>query len=307
MPTSHPESILLLGAGELGNQILLNLAKHHSRGSTQLSLLLRPSAIATEDGSKKAQFELYKQLGVSFVPGDILHATQAELTTLFAKFDAVIGCTGMTLPPGTQTKIAHAALEARIPKFVPWQFGLDYDAIEKNTKHDLFSEQVAIRNTLRAQSVTDWVIVSTGMFLSFIFEPDFGLVDLEEGKVEAIGSWDNTITVNAVEDIGKVVSELLFVTPEETGIVYISGDSISMRRLASLVEQLLGREIEKSLRTVPELEQDLVEDPDNKMGKCRTTFASGIGYNWDAANTYTARRNLETISVKAWAKKNLEI
>lgn len=236
-----------------------------------------------------------------------MHASQTELTTLFAKYDTIIGCTGMTLPPGTQTKIAHAALEARIPKFVPWQFGLDYDAIEKNTKHDLFSEQVAIRNTLRAQSVTDWVIASTSMFLSFIFESDFGLVDLKEGEVEAIGSWENTITVTAVEDIGKVVSELLFVTPEETGVVYISGDSISMRRLASLVEKLLGREIEKSLKTVPELEQKLVDDPENKMGKYRTTFASGIGCNWDAASTYTARRNLDTISVEAWAKKNLKI
>ena len=110
-----------------------------------------------------------------------------------------------------------------------------------------------------------------------------------------------------MEDIGKVVSELLFVTPEETGVVYISGDSISMRRLASLVEKLLGREIKKSLKTVPELEQELLEDPDNKMGKYRTTFASGIGYNWDAANTYTARRNLETVSVEAWARKNLNI
>lgn len=303
MPTSHPQSILLLGAGELGIQILLNLANHPSRGFTRLSLLLRPSAIATQDESKKAQFERYKRVGVSFVPGDILHATQADLSTLFARYDTIIRCTGMTLPPGTQTKIAHAALEARIPKFVPWQFGLDYDAIEQDTKHDLFSEQVAIRNTLRAQSATGWVIVSTGMFLSFIFEPDFGLVDLKKGKVEAIGSWENTTTVTAVEDIGKTVNKLLFVTPEETGVVYISGDSISMRRLASLVEKLLGREVE----TVPELEQELVEDPDSKMGKYRTTFASGIGYNWDAANTYTARRNLETISIEAWARENLNI
>ena len=31
---------------------------------------------------------------------------------------------------------------------------------------------------LRAQRATEWVIVSTGMFTSFLFEPDFDVVNL---------------------------------------------------------------------------------------------------------------------------------
>lgn len=261
-------------------------------------LLRAGQAIATQDEKKQSQIASYKKSGVSIVSGDLATATEADLTSLFVPYHIVIGCSGMALPSGTQTKIARAALAARIPKFVPWQFGLDYDAIEANKQHDLFTEQVSIRNLLRWQLETEWVIISTGMFLNFIFEPDFGLVDLKEGKIEAIGSWENTLTVTAVEDIGKVVSELLFVTPEVTEVVYISGDSISMRRLASVVEKVLGREIEKSLKTVPELEQELAQDPNNKMAKYSTTFASGIGTYWNSENTYTARRNLKTISVE---------
>jgi hypothetical protein len=52
------------------------------------------------------------------------------------------------------------------------------------------------------------------MSLSFLFRKDFGLVDLEQGKLAAIGSWDNTLTVTAVEDIGRVISQLIYVTPD---------------------------------------------------------------------------------------------
>ena len=302
---SQPKNILILGAGELGDQIISNLATHPARGTTELTLLLRPSAIETQDEVKAARNARYRELGVAIIPGDIAAASGSELTELFKPFHTVIGCTGMEMPPGTQTKIARAALDARIPRFFPWQFGLDYDTIEQNTRHSLFSEQVRIRNLLRSQRETQWVIVSTGMFLSFLFRRDFGLVDLEKGKVAGIGSWDNTLTVTAVEDIGRVVSELIYVTPDENGVIYISGDSISMERLATVVENLLGKKIKKSVKSVPELEAELAANPEDKTRMYRTTFASGLGTYWDSKNTYTARRGLKTISVEQWAKKNL--
>lgn len=303
---SRPKSILILGAGELGDQIVLNLANHQARADTEIVLLLRPSTIKTQDEAKKARIAKYRQSKVSIIPGDVAAATQSEITALFKPFDIVIGCTGMEMPPGTQTKIARAALDAGIPKFFPWQFGLDYDVIQRNTKHDLFAEQVAIRDLLRAQKQTQWVIVSTGMFLSFLFRKDFGLVDLENAKFTAIGSWDNTLTVTAVEDIGNVIAELIFVTPQENGVVYISGDSISMDRLANIVQDKLGRNVERSLKSVDQLEQELANDPTNQMRMYRITFASGLGTHWDHENTYTARRGLSTISVAQWAAKNLK-
>ncbi|KAM0716684.1 hypothetical protein Q7P37_008129 [Cladosporium fusiforme] len=305
---AQPKSILILGAGELGDQIISNLANHPARCDTELSVLLRPATISAQDETKKARIAKiakYRRLGISIIIGDIAAAAQSELSAIFKPFHTVIGCTGMEMPPGTQTKIARAALDAHIPRFFPWQFGLDYDVIEQNTRHSLFSEQVSIRNLLRAQKDTKWVIVSTGMFLSFLFRDEFGLVDLEQGRVAAIGSWENTLTVTAVEDIGRVVSELIYVTPDENGVVHISGDSISMQRLVTVVEDLLGKKIEKSVKTVKELEEELARDPDNKTRMYRTTFASGLGTHWDSEETYTAKRGLKTISVAEWAQKSL--
>ena len=58
------------------------------------------------------------------------------------------------------------------------------------------------------------MIVSVGMFTSFLFEPSFGIVDLDHGEVLALGSWDNAVTVTTPEDIGKLTTEILLTEPE---------------------------------------------------------------------------------------------
>ena len=46
-----------------------------------------------------------------------------------------------------------------------------------------------------AQRATEWVVVSTGMFTSFLFEPDFDVVNLSNRNLHALGSWDTQVTV----------------------------------------------------------------------------------------------------------------
>lgn len=65
----------------------------------------------------------------------------------------------------------------------------------------LVTEQLDVRDLLRSQSRTQWVIVSTGMFTSFLFEPAFGVVDLAHDTVRALGAWENAVTVNAQRGI----------------------------------------------------------------------------------------------------------
>jgi len=67
--------------------------------------------------------------------------------------------------------LARAVLDAGVRRYVPWQFGVDYDVIGRGSAQDLFDEQLDVRDALRSQSGTEWVIISTGMFTSFLFEP----------------------------------------------------------------------------------------------------------------------------------------
>jgi hypothetical protein len=140
----------------------------------------------------------------------------------------VIGCTGFVAGSGIQRKLAHAVLDASVKRNFPWQFGVDYDVIGRGSAQDLFDEQLDVRDLLRSQDRTEWVIVSTGMFTSFLFEPSFDVVDRAQNTVHALESWDTAVTVTTPEDIGTLTAEILFAEPRVVNrIVYTAGDTIS--------------------------------------------------------------------------------
>ena len=55
---------------------------------------------------------------------------------------------------------------------------MNYDVVGKGSGQPVWDEQYDVRTLLREQNVTEWVIVSTGIFTSFLFEPAFDVVNL---------------------------------------------------------------------------------------------------------------------------------
>ena len=302
---ASPPSILVLGAGELGLAILDALTSHPSKGTTQISVLLRPSTITTTDPTKQQLISHLKTLNVALVPGDVEHDAEAALAATLGRFHTVINATGMALPPGTQSRLCRAALASGCTRYFPWQFGVDYDVIGPNSSQDLFTEQLAIRGLLRAQGRMEWVIVSTGMFTSFLFDAVFGLVDEGRERVMAIGSWENAITVTSPVDIGRVVAEIALAAPEVKGVVYTAGDTVTMARLAEIVEGVMGREVERELKTVEQLKEELARDPENGVRKYRVVFAEGVGVSWPREGTLNVLRGMDVEGAETWARRNL--
>ena len=276
---ADPLSILVLGAGELGLPVLRHLVKHVARlpGST-LSVLLRPATIASRDTDKQRDLATLRALGIHFVPGDLAADPAEALASTFIPFHTVVGCTGFVGGSGTQRKLARAVLGAGGRRYVPWQFGVDYDALGRGSAQNLFDEQLDVRDLLRGQSRTAWVLISTGLFTSFLFEPSFGVVDLAQNVVHALGSWDNAVTVTAPEDIGRLTAAVLFAEPAIVNqVVYTAGDTITYGQLADTVEAVLGTEVQRVEWRVPRLEAELARDPNNAIKKYRVVFAQGRG------------------------------
>ena len=300
-------SILVLGAGELGMAILRNLAKHAARFSgTTVTVLLRPSTIGSLAPDKQRDIAELSSLGISFLPGD-LAGSVTELSALFRGFHTVISCTGfVTGSGGFQLKLAHAVLDAGVKRYFPWQFGVDYDSIGRGSEQDLFDEQLDVRDLLRSQNRMEWVIVSTGIFTSFLFEPSFGVVDLAQNTVHALGSWSTAVTVTTPEDIGNLTAEICFAKPRiADSIIYTAGDTITYGQLADIVDTVLGRKVRRVEWSVPELKEELAKDPDNSIKKYRVVFAEGKGVAWDINETFNAQRGIETVGVEQWAQENL--
>lgn len=301
------KSVLILGAGELGLPVIRNMAQKAKQNNTTITVLLRQETIDTKEVEKKRTVDELKTLEVTLLAAD-LSAPSPELVSIFKNFDAIVSCTGYgTGAGGFQLKLANAVLEAGVKRYFPWQFGVDFEVIGRGSAQDLFDEQLDVRELLRAQNATKWVIVSTGLFTSYLFQPFFGVIDFDKKIVNALGSLDTAVTVTTPDDIGMLTAEIFFEKPEiENSIVYIAGDTITYGELADVAETLSGQKFERTVSDLDELANDLKNDPTNFVYKYRSIFGSGRGVSWGFNTSFNSQKGIKTTSAKEWAEKNID-
>jgi hypothetical protein len=251
-----------------------------------------------------------------------LNSDSASLAETFSQYDILISATGFAQAPGTVTKLANEALAAGKLRrergrgklwFFPWQWGVDYDVTGDGAGlMPLFGEQKRVRDELRqhaADNHVTWTVVSTGIFMSFLFEPAWGMVQQgEEGgpvTVRCLGSWQHQVTVTDVKDIGRVLARIVAGdVPAEDRVLYAAGDTVSYGELAGLVQDARGEEVQREEWSVPYLEEELAKDPDNGLKRYRLVFARE-GVWWDKANTVNSRLDMELTTVETWVKAAL--
>lgn len=299
--TVKSRNILVLGAGELGMPVLRNLARRAADiHGVKIGVLLRESAVESGDSSKQRDIAEIREAGIEIVLGDLVNDTIDELASLFSRYDTVIGCAGYAAGINTPMKLAKAALQSGIPRYFPWQFGVDFEAIGRGGPQNIFDAQLDVRALLRAQDKTEWVIISTGMFMSYLFEPEFGVVDLENSEVHALGSLDNAVTLTTPDDIGVLTAEIVFFEPTiRNEIVFLAGDTVTYGEVADKLGVALGRRFMESVWTVPFLMKQLANDPTNMMRKYRAAFAIGRGVAWDKAGTFNDRHGIPVTDLSA--------
>jgi hypothetical protein len=299
--------LLIIGAGELGDAMIAALTEHiteHELDDT-VTVLLRPiSGAPTED--KARQLRELRSAGVAVEYAEVATDSVAELAAVFGRYDTVISCLGFAAGPGTQRKLTEAALAAGVRRYLPWQFGVDYDRIGRGSPQDLFDEQLDVRDLLRAQRDTGWIIVSTGMFTSFLFEPAFGVVDIDTEVVRALGSWDNAVTLTTPGDIGRLTTEVLYAQPPFVDeVVYLAGDTVTYRQLADIVDDALHTRVERVEWTVEQLHAELADDPTDTMKKYRAVFAEGVGVAWPREQSFNHVNAIPTTTADRWAREHL--
>lgn len=301
------EHMLVLGAGQLGMAVIRELAPRRQNAETPLTVLISPKSLESPNAPEKHSRAELLALGAQLLPFDLSACTTEELTRLFRRFRTVISCTGFVAGPGTQMKLTRAALAAGVQRYFPWQFGVDYDIVGKGSGQPVFDEQYDVRRLLRAQDRTEWVIVSTGMFTSFLFDPTFGVVDFTTSTVHGLGTWDTKVTVTTPEDIGRLTAEIVLEQPRIANqVVYIASDTLSYATLADIVEDTTRREFKRELLTRARLNDALARHPEDVMARYRTAFALGDGMWWDKATTYNERRSIPTTDTKTWLKRHLD-
>lgn len=307
-------SILVLGAAELGTAVVEALAAHPYRHDAEIAVSMRPASIINPSEPKKAQLNHLKQLNIRAIPLDIEAESQADLARAFTLYGTIIGCTGMAGSPGLQMKLAQAALEAKVLRYIPWQFGVDYDIIGPEAANGFFAAQCSIRSLLRSQSRTRWVIISTGVFMSFLFENLFGIVERQEGKttVRALGSWENRLTATTVEDIGRCTAEVALKADEvwqggdgNGNVVHVAGDTATFAQLAAILDRVTGATVARELWSIPILREKMEDQPENGIFKYRIIWAEGRGIAWDVNRSFNGERSIPMQNIEDWARENI--
>jgi hypothetical protein len=146
--------------------------------------------------------------------------------------------------------------------------------------------------------------------MSFLFEPFFGVVDLQSSTVRALGGWDNKVTVTAPDDIGLLTAKIVFAEPPVKGVVYTAGDTVTYRELAEVLKEVFERPFSRELWDMTRLKEELARDPGNDVKKYRVVFGAGTGVSWDRKVAFNEQRGIATVSVRGWAeklKKQLEV
>jgi hypothetical protein len=69
-----------------------------------------------------------------------------------------------------------------------------------------------VRDLVRSLDRMEWVIISTGMFTGFLFEPSFGVVDRAQNTVHALGSWATAVTVTTPKGNSALTAEFAYLT-----------------------------------------------------------------------------------------------
>ena len=297
---------LVLGAGELGMAILRHLAPRQKAAGRALAVLVTPGSIDAPTMRQRQDHAVLGALEVSLVPFDLAQRSEEELVTLLRPFDTVINCTGFVAGPGTQLRLTRAVLAAGVRRHIPWQFGVDYDIVGKGSGQPVFDEQFDVRGMLRGQDRTEWIIISTGMFTSFLFEKTAGIVDLDAGIVRGLGSWDTQVTVTTPDDIGRCTAAVLFEVPRVANqVVYLASDTVSYGQLADIVGHVTGRSVERTLLTQEALRAGLAAQPDDATARYRLAFARGDGMAWSKESAYNAQRGIPTSDIRAWLTQHM--
>ena len=295
------KSFLVIGTGEVGIAMLDSLYKYREANSQHFKIgaLVQPLHAVIGSGPDLR----FADLTIEAV--DLVAESIENLANVFRKYDTVICCSGFSIGAGMQVKITKAVLEAGVRRYVPWQFGADYDKIGRGSAQPVFDEQLDVRDLLRAQSKTHWIIVSTGMITSFLFREDFGVINLSQQVIHALGDWQNSLTLTACEDIGALTVEVLFHQPEILDqVVFVSGDTVTFEEIADKMEEVFDVKFERVLWDYQFLEKKLNDELDNIFNKYRLVFTHP-GVTWPMEVTFNDLNNIPTTGIVEWAKAHV--
>ena len=226
MPTPNESCIILAGAtGDLGERIARHLLK---KGATVLALV-RPA-------SARDEIAVLRKLGATIVEVDfdslpqLTHACQGGTCVV----SALSGLREVIVD--TQTKLLHAAVEARVPRFIPSDYCIDYTQTPEGTNRNL-----DLRREFRQcldQAPIQATSILNGMFADLL-TGQAPVVLYPFKRIVYWGDADQPLDFTTIADTAEYTAAAALdpTTPRD---LRIAGDVLSPRDLRQVASQATG-------------------------------------------------------------------
>lgn len=268
---AHIQKVALAGAtGALGPHILNALLDQ----KFEVTVLTREGSNSKFPESVKTAVVDYNNVG--------------SLTAALKGQDAVISTLAAVALP-LQTNLIDAAIEAKVKRFIPSEFGCDLRN-ERARNLPIFADKNAIRAYLEQKtqgtSLT-YSYIYNSAFLDYCIDVTL-LIDLKNKKLDLLDDGNRSSTVTPLPFVAKATAAVLK-HPDETKnrAVLVHGAKLSQRKLLELSQRVVGSEgwqiTEVSTeKGEEEARKNFKENPQDVMGWMfgflrRAIYAEGYG------------------------------
>jgi uncharacterized protein YbjT (DUF2867 family) len=169
-----------------------------------------------------------------------------SLTTAFLGQDAVVNTTNIP-DPATNIRVADAAREAGVYRFIPADFGQD-PATSHGPDFPVFAFKSATLKHLKETTRVGgggggmtWTVVVNGPFLDWNMAIGFLGIDLPKRRAEIISGGDVPMYYTTLESVGRATASVLL-HPAETANrpVFVHSVVKTQNQLVALAQQALG-------------------------------------------------------------------
>ena len=227
--STHKSFVAVAGAaGNLGSLIALSLRKRN----VAVKALVRPGTATSrtqtlrDAGVTIAEVEMTNVLSVT----KTLEGASTVVSALQGLRDVILDMQGALL---------NAAVAAKVPRFIPSDFALDFTKTAPGSNRNL-----DLRREFHAkldESGIKWTGILNGGFMELLISGKLPLINDKWHRIMYFGSADQKFDFTTVPDVAAYTAAVAADPNPTPKILRIAGDSLNIKDLAAVVSQVRGR------------------------------------------------------------------
>jgi uncharacterized protein YbjT (DUF2867 family) len=216
-------------AGHLGSLIALNLRKRN----VKVKALVRPGTAASRTQALRDAGVVIVEVEMTNIPAmtEALTGASTVVSALQGLGDVIIGVQGALL---------DACLAAKVPRFIPSDFSLDFTKTTPGSNRNLDLRREF--HTKLNESGIKWTSVLNGAFMELVTSGKIPLINDSWHRIMHFGSADQKLDVTTVPDVAAYTAAVAADPNPTPQFLRIAGDSFSATDLAATVTKLRGQE-----------------------------------------------------------------